>query len=203
MKMRELNQYRLVPLMNNRISVCMLRPLILSLLFVAVMQGQLRAESVMSYPDSKAFIDNNCPYVKLTNFWFENRYERNGRRFVQCMTWTNSGGQPVIAFEIVILRYDAFNQRINGLSWTITGNDSDNWLPLKPGCSGSDMAVGLTAEEVFTSIAYVRAVRLKDGTIWRADPKEVLERLRDIAPDIVQFGNVNPEIKIFSSSRTG
>jgi hypothetical protein len=203
MKMRKLTQYRLVPLMNHRISVCILHPLILSLLFVAVMQGQLRAESVMSYPDSKAIIDNNCPYVKLTNFWFENRYERNGRHFVQSMTWTNSGGQSIIAFEIAILRYDAFNQRINGLSWTITGNDSDNWMPLQPGNTGSDITFGLTTEEVFTSIAYVRAVRLKDGTIWRANPKEVLERLRDIAPGIEQFGNVNPEIRIFSSSRTG
>ena len=202
MKMRELTQYRLVPLINHCISVCILRPLIFSLLFVAVMQGQLLAESVMSYPDSKALIDNNCPYVKLTNFWFENRYERNGRHFVQSMTWTNSGGQPIIAFEIVILRYDAFNQRINGLSWTITGNDSDNWMPLQPGNTGSDTAFGLTTEEVFTSIAYVRTVRLKDGTIWHVDPKDLLERLRDIAPDIVQFDNVNPEIKIFSSSRT-
>ena len=203
MKMRRLAQYRFEPLMDHRISVCILRPLILSLLFVVVMQGQLRAESMMSYPDSKALIDNNCPYVKLTNFWFENRYERNSCRFVQSMTWTNIGGQPIVAFEIVILRYDAFNQRINGLSWTITGSDSDNWMPLQPGYMGSDMTFGSTVEEVFTSIAYVRAVRLKDGTIWRANAQQLLERLRKVAPDIEQFGNVNPEIKIFSSSRTG
>jgi len=202
MKIRRLAQYRFEPLMDHRISVCILRPLIVSLLFVVVMQGQLRAESIMSYPDSKALIDNNCPYVKLTNFWFENRYERNSYRFVQGMTWTNTGGQPIVAFEIVILRYDAFNQRINGLSWTITGNDSDNWTPLQPGYMGSDMTLGLTTEEVFTSIAYVRAVRFKDGTIWRANAKELLERLRKLAPDIEQFGNVTPEIKIFSLSRT-
>jgi len=203
MKMRRLAQYRFEPLMDHRISVCILRPLILSLLFVVVMQGQLRAESIMNYPDRKALIDNNCPYVRLSDFSFENRYERNGHHFVQSMTWMNIGGQPIVAFEIVILRYDAFNQRINGLSWTITGNDSENWMPLQPGYTGSDMAFGLTTEEVFTGIAYVRAVRLKDGTIWRANAKELLERLRNVAPDIEQFGNVNPEIKIFSSSRTG
>jgi hypothetical protein len=203
MKIRRLAQYRFEPLMDHRISVCILRPLILSLLFVVVMQGQLRAESIMSYPDRKALIDNNCPYVRLSDFSFENRYERNSRHFVQSMTWTNIGGQSIVAFEIVILKYDAFNQRINGLSWTITGNDSDNWMPLQPGYTGSDMAFGLTTEEVFTSIAYVRAVRLKDGTIWRANAKELLERLRNLAPEIEQFGNVNPEIKIFSSSRTG
>jgi hypothetical protein len=203
MKMRKLAQYRFDPLIDHRISVCILHPLILSLLFVVVMQGQLRAESIMSYPDRKALIDNNCPYVRLSDFSFENRYERNSRHFVQSMTWTNIGGQSIVAFEIVILKYDAFNQRINGLSWTITGNDSDNWMPLQPGYTGSDMAFGLTTEEVFTSIAYVRAVRLKDGTIWRVNVKELLERLRKVAHDIEQFGNVDPETKIFSSSRTG
>jgi hypothetical protein len=167
------------------------------------MQGQLRAESIMSYPDRKALIDNNCPYVRLSDFSFENRYERNSRHFVQSMTWTNIGGQSIVAFEIVILKYDAFNQRINGLSWTITGNDSDNWMPLQPGNTGSDMTFALTTEEVFTSIAYVRAVRFKNGTIWRVNAKELLEWLHDFAPDIEQFGNLNPEIRIFSSSRTG
>jgi hypothetical protein len=167
------------------------------------MQGQLRAENIMSYPDSNALIDNNCPYVELTNFKFENRYERNSHHFVQSMTWKNIGNQPIVAFEIVILRYDAFNQRINGLSWTITGNSSDNWLPLKPGNTGSDMAFGLTTEEVFTSIAYVRSVRLKDGSIWRVNAKEVLESLGNLAPDIEDLGSVNPEVKIYSSSRTG
>jgi len=184
---------------NYRISV---RVLVLSVLFVVLMAGQLRAESVTSYPDSKAVIDNNCPYVKLSSFWFENRYERNGRHFVQGMTWTNVAGQPVIAFEIVILRYDAFNQRINGQSWVITGNDSDNWQPLQPGVSGSDITYSLTTEEVFTSIAYVRTVRLKNGTIWRVDPKDLPARFHILAPEIDQLGNLNPDYKILSSSRS-
>jgi hypothetical protein len=202
MKTRKSAQFAIVPPADHYVSAFIPRPFLLSLILAALMCGQIRAESVMNYTDSQALIDNNCPYIKLTNFWFGNRYERNSCRFVQSMTWTNIGTQPVVAFEIVILRYDAFNQRINGQSWTITGTDIENWTPLKPGFSGSDMTYGLTMEEVFTSIAYVRTVRLKDGTIWRAGTQGLPERLRKLAGDIEQFGNVTPDIKIYSASRT-
>jgi hypothetical protein len=186
--------------MHHRISVCSrragIRILILSLLIIVVMQGQLRAEDMMSYPDRKALIVNNCPYVQLRNFYFENRYERSSYRFVQSMMWTNIGGQSIVAFDIVILKYDAFNERINGNRWTVTGNNSQNWKPLEPGQSGKDTILGSGPEEAFTGIAYVRAVRLRDGTIWRADVKELLEQLREVAPEIENFGDVNGEIKI-------
>jgi hypothetical protein len=69
-------------------------------------------------------------------------------------------------------------------------------MPLGPGYSGSDMTLGSGTEEVFTGIAYVRAARFRDGTIWRANVKELLEQLRKVAPDIKEFGDVNGEIKI-------
>ena len=172
------------------------RILMLSILLIAAVEAPLRADGTMSYPDRKAIIVNNCPYIKLSNFWFDNRYEMTSYRFVQGMMWTNVSGQSIIAFDIVILRYDAFNDRINGVRWTITGNDSQNWMPLAPGYTGSDMTIGLTTEEVFTGIAYVRAARLKDGTIWRADTKKLLEQIRELVTDIPAFGDLNGEIKI-------
>jgi hypothetical protein len=196
MKMWRLAQYKVAQPMSHRNSARVLRALTLSLLFIIVMQGQLRAEGIMSYPDRKALIVNNCPYVQLSSFLFENRYERSSYRLIQNMMWTNVGGQSIVAFEIVILKYDAFNERINGNRWTVTGANSQNWMPLGPGYSGGDTTFSSTTEEVFTSIAYVRAVRFKDGTIWRADTKELLEQLRKVAPDIKEFGDVNGEIKI-------
>ena len=182
--------------MSLRISVC--NPLILttSLLFIALTHGQLLAESTMNYPDRKALIVNNCPHVQLSNFWYENRYERSIYRFVQYMTWTNTGGQAIVAFDIVILKYNAFNERLNGVRWTVTGNNGQDWKPLERGYKESDSTSVLTTEDVFTGIAYVRAVRLKDGTIWLADMKELKEKLDKIAPDINVFGNLNGEIKI-------
>jgi len=198
MKIRGLNLYGFAPLRSRRISVFVPSMLIMSCLLVVVMQGQLRAEGTMSYPDRRTLIVNNCPHIRLSNFWFENRYERNSYRFVQGMAWTNAGSQAIVAFDIVILKYDAFNDRIYGARWTVTGNDSQNWAPLERGQTGIDMIFGMTTEEVFTGIAYVRAVRFRNGTIWRADAKELLNQLHEVAPDIVTFGDVNGEIKLKS-----
>jgi hypothetical protein len=181
---------------NCRISVCNPIFLTASLLLIISMQGQLLAESTMNYPDRKALIVNNCPHVQLSNFWYENRYERSIYRFVQYMTWTNTGGQAIVAFDIVILKYNAFNERLNGVRWTVTGNNGQDWKPLEPGYRENDSTCVLTTEDVFTGIAYVRAVRLKDGTIWRADMKELKEKLGTVAPDINEFGNLNGEIKL-------
>lgn len=184
------------PLLSHHISGRVLSTLKLSLVLLVLMQGQLLAEGVMSYPDREALILSNCPYVRLSNFSFDNRYERSSYRFVQSMMWTNVGGQSIVAFDIVILKYDAFNERINGARWTVTGNNSQNWKPLDPGYTSTDMTFGAATEEVFTGIAYVRAVRFKDGTIWRANLKEVLEELRKVATDIENFGDLNGETKI-------
>ena len=196
MKTKRSAQYEIEPPMSHRISICTLRTLILSSILVFVTRGQLQAEDKVNYPDRKPLIVDNCPHVRLSNFSFENRYERSSYRFVQYMAWTNTGGQPIVAFEIVILRYDAFNQRINGVSWIVTGINSENWMPLNPGYKGSDITISSSSEEVFTGIAYVRAVRLKDGTIWRADAEELLKKLHEIAPDIEKYGSVNPDLKI-------
>ena len=177
-------------------AVCNLCNIKASLIVIAVMQGQLMAESTMNYPNRKAHIVNNCPYVQLSSFWYENRYEKSIYRFVQEMTWTNTSGQAIIAFDIVILKYNAFNERINGIRWTVTGNNKQDWRPLETGYRESDSIASLTTEEVFTGIAYVRAVRLMDGTVWRADMKELKEKIGDIAPDINSPGDLNGEIKI-------
>jgi hypothetical protein len=191
-------RYEVKPPVSHYISVCIHRMLIPSILLIFVMAGQLRAENVMSYPDRKALVVDSCPYVRLSSFSFENRYERASYRSAQSMAWTNIGGQSIIAFEIVILKYDAFNERINGVRWIVTGNNSQNWMPLDPGYTGFDTVFGLTTEEVFTGIAYVRVVRLKNGDIWRADIKELQVKLREVAPDITAFGALNGEIKLQS-----
>jgi hypothetical protein len=160
------------------------------------MQGRLLADGAMTYPDREAVVVNNCPYIQLKNFFFDNRYERSSYRFVQSMVWTNVGGQSIVAFDIVVLKYDAFNERINGNRWTVTGNNSQNWKPLDPGYTATDMTFSQGPEEVFTGIAYVRAVRFKNGTIWRANPKDVLEQLRKAVTEIENFGDLNGEIKI-------
>jgi hypothetical protein len=148
-----------------------------------------------NFPDRKALILNTCPYVELSNFSFANQYVDRRTRFEQNLTWKNIGSQPLIAFEVVILKYDAFDQRVIGSRWTVTGKNSADWRPLAPGDSGSDGTIGYGTEEVFTAIAYVRAARLKDGTVWRANEFEVTNALRRVAPGIKDPGSLRPDPK--------
>ena len=145
-----------------------------------------------NFPDRKATVLNLCPHVELSKFSFQNR---DYSRFEQTMSWKNIGNQPLVAFEIVILEYDAFDQRMVGTRWTVTGKNSADWRPLALGGSGSDGTRGISIEKVFTAIAYVRAARLNDGTVWQVNEAHLAQEIRKVAPRIREFGNLNPDPK--------
>jgi hypothetical protein len=147
-----------------------------------------------NFANRRALIANTCPYVELSDFSFQNRFDgRSSTRFEQNLSWKNIGAQPIIAFEVVILKYDPFNQRQIGTRWVITGHDSANWAPLGPGDHGSDGTRGLGEEEVLTAIAYVRAARLADGTVWIVDDRHLLDELKKLVPEFKEFGDVKPD----------
>ncbi|HSV78442.1 MAG TPA: hypothetical protein VLK85_04430 [Ramlibacter sp.] len=148
-----------------------------------------------NYPDRKAVVLNTSPHVELSQFSFGNRYADRRTRFEQHLAWSNIGQQPLVAFEIVILKYDAFDQRMLGSRWVITGKDSADWRPLMPKDGGKDGTIGYGSEEVFTAIAYVRSARLADGTVWRVNEPELLNQLRKIAPGIKDYGSLKPDAK--------
>lgn len=109
------------------------------------------------------------------------------------LSWKNVGTQPIVAFEVVVLKYDPFNQRQIGTRWVITGHDSADWTPLGPGDHGSDGTRGLGEEEVLTAIAYVRAARLADGTVWIVDDRHLVDELKKLVPEFREFGDVKPD----------
>jgi hypothetical protein len=148
-----------------------------------------------NYPDRRALILNTCPSIELSDFSYVNQYDLNARstRFHQNLTWKNIGTQPVIAFEVVILKYDAFNQRLIGTRWTVTGKNSADWRPLAPGSTDQDGTIGYGDEEVYTAIAYVRTARFADGTVWHADEADILARLRSLKTGIPDFGSTRPD----------
>jgi hypothetical protein len=111
------------------------------------------------------------------------------------MSWKNIGSQPLIAFEIVILKYDAFDRRLIGERWTVTGVNSGDWRPLQPGAQSADGTISLGAEEVFAAIAYVRAARLADNTVWTVSDPQLVTELRKVIPGIKDFGDVKPDPK--------
>ena len=148
-----------------------------------------------SFPDRRAIVINNCPFVELSGFTFGGGYASGGTRFSEDLRWKNVSSQPLIAAEVVILKYDAFDRRLVGTRWTITGHNSADWSPLPPGASDGDGTTSYGNEEVFTAIAYVRAARLKDGTIWQVNEAELLARLKKDASFVKDFGDVRPDPK--------
>ena len=69
-----------------------------------------------NYPDRKAVVLNTFADLELSEFTFSNLYIDGRTRHHQDMYWKNVGDKPLAAFEIVILKYDAFDQRMFGSS---------------------------------------------------------------------------------------
>lgn len=48
--------------------------------------------------------------IALSNLSFQNTFGTRSQHSVE-LKWTNTGTEPVIAFEVVVLKYDPFNRR--------------------------------------------------------------------------------------------
>jgi hypothetical protein len=159
------------------------------------------ANAAQNYPDRKAYTINLCPHVEITNFNFANEDRDRGRglstdtRFMSNYSWKSTSQQPIVALEIVMLKYDAFDERLVGSRFIVQGTNSVNWSPLPPGQSSSDGSIGFRDEDVFTGIAYVRRVRLRDGTVWRVEESKLLQELKKVAPNIRNPGSLAPDAK--------
>lgn len=173
-----------------------MKQIAIAFLLLLCLLGVSVAQAIDSnYPDRRAYIVNSAPQVELSGFGFQNAYKDRRTRFETSMKWKNIGTQPITAFEIVILKYDAFNRRLIGERWTVTGTNSANWSPLQPGASSGDGTIGYGEELVFTGVAYVRAVRLVDGSVWEVNPTELLASLPKIVPGFKDFGRLEPDPK--------
>lgn len=157
--------------------------------------------AAQNYADRKAYTVNLSPHVEITSFSFANEDRDRGRglssdtRFITNYSWKNTSQQPIVALEIVMLKYDAFDERLIGSRFIVQGTNSANWSPLPPGQSSSDGSIGFRDEDVFTGIAYVRRVRLGDGSIWRVDESKLLQELKKVAPNIRNPGSLAPDAK--------
>jgi hypothetical protein len=110
-------------------------------------------------------------------------------------SWKSTSQQPIVAIEMVMLKYDAFDERLIGSRFIVQGTNSVNWSPLQPGKSSSDGSISFRDEDVFTGVAYVRRVRLSDGTVWRVDESKLLQELKKVAPNIRNPGSLAPDAK--------
>jgi hypothetical protein len=153
------------------------------------------AQGKWNFPDRKAIVIDVSPHVKITSFTFENSIEgrASSSRNTFSYQWKNAGTVPVLAFEIVTLKYDPFDEPMSGARILVSGKNSADFTPLQPGESSGDGTIGYGHTSVLTAIAYVRAVRFTDGTLWRADPSIVTAEVKKVAPRIREIGPLVPK----------
>jgi hypothetical protein len=168
--------------------------------FIAVALACLTPELAVgqgkwNFPDRKTIILDISPHMKITSFAFENTLE--GRvstsRHTFKYEWKNASSQPVLAFEVVTLKYDPFDESITGSRTLVAGKNSADFTPLQPGESSGDGTIGYGHIHVLTAIAYIRAVRFTDGTLWRADSAVVSAEVKKLAPRIKEVGQLVPD----------
>lgn len=165
----------------------------LFLSFMVFLTPPVAAQDNSNFPDRRAVILNVSPHVEIIDFSFANTFSDRRTRFRQNATWKSTAQQPIVAFEMVVMKFDAFDDRLVGTRWTVTGKDSADWRPLQPGATSTDGTIGIGSEEVYTAMIYVRAVRLADGTIWRANMSQVLAEAQKQVPGMRGLGNMEPD----------
>ncbi len=164
---------------------------VVALLAPAWATGQFK----WNFPDRKAIVLDICPHVKITSFAFENTVEGRVSSSRNSFTyqWKSVGSSPVLAFKLVTLKYDPFDEPMTGSRILVAGKNSADFAPLQPGEASGDGTIGYGHIHVLTAIAYVRAVRFTDGTLWRADPSVVVAEVKKAAPRIKDAGPLVPE----------
>jgi hypothetical protein len=153
------------------------------------------AQFKWNFPDRKAIIVDISPHVKIMSFAFENAVEGRAASSRNSFTyqWKNASTLPVLAFELVTLKYDPFDEPMTGSRTLVAGKNSADFTPLQPGETSGDGTSGYGHTHVLTAIVYVRAVRFTDGTLWRADPSVVAAEVKKAAPRIKDAGPLVPE----------
>jgi hypothetical protein len=152
------------------------------------------AQGRFNFPDRKEVVLDICPHVKITNLAFYNTTDnRNSPEHRFRYDWKNVGSLAVLAFELVTLKYDPFDEPMLGTRILVAGKNSADFRPLQPGEESNDATSDYGHVHVLTAIVYVRAVRFTDGTMWRADPTVVAAELKKVAPRITNPGPLTPE----------
>lgn len=167
---------------------------LVTLFGVAPSEAQLGSSS-SNFAGRQAFIINNAPeHLILSGFAFRNEYSDRSMRFMRDLKWTNSGQRAITAFEVVMLFYDPFNRAITGSGgrWLVTGTNSANWSLLQPQQTNGDGLIGLSTENAFSGIVYVRAIRFEDGTVWYCNDTDVEKQIKALIPALKEVGPIDP-----------
>jgi hypothetical protein len=98
------------------------------------------------------------------------------------LVFRNESEKEIVAVQFGLAAFDAFNNymgRINGWSFETViplNEKSGDWL--------QNPYATFTFQQYGTGVAFVNAVRFKDGTTWRANMNSILEQLRTLASEL-------------------
>jgi hypothetical protein len=80
----------------------------------------------LNFEGAKAIVINESPNIELSDFRFFNAMDerRMDYRFRTQLGWKNISDVPVIAFDVVLVKYDAFNRHMSTRRWAVQGHNS-------------------------------------------------------------------------------
>jgi hypothetical protein len=159
----------------------------------------LAINSVGLAQESSVILKQNDTPLEITlyqaSFEAETRataYSRgNSDQIVHSVTYKNVSGKDIVALQIGLNAFDAFNGfmgRSSGWSTELVpagASKKASWAQ-KPYSA-------FTFKNYGTGVVYINAVRFSDGTIWRANLAEILTELQKFEKELKREDLVEPK----------
>jgi len=106
----------------------------------------------------------------------------NPDQIIHSVTYTNASNKKIVALQIGLASFDAFNGFMGRFSGWATetvavGESKKGEWNQRPYAAFSFKGYG-------TGVAYVNAVRFDDGSIWRANLKEILSEMQKFEKEL-------------------
>jgi hypothetical protein len=143
-------------------------------------QTDTEGDKPSSYPAHVARVLDVCPSVKLSSFDFTQGL--NNRTY--SAHWGNVSEKPVVAFELRVLRFNAFDEPLADFVHCVPGHNSGDFSPLEKGQTDDDAYGDKADADLFTALAYVSKVRFADGSVWRAAPSVIETEKQKALPSL-------------------
>ena len=111
------------------------------------------------------------------------RYSRgHSDQIRHTVTYTNTSTKEIVALQIGLASFDAFNSFMDRFSgWSVSQVQPNE---TKKGEWTQRPYAAFSFQSYGTGVAYVNAVRFADGSIWRANLSEVLADLQKFEKDL-------------------
>ena len=106
----------------------------------------------------------------------------NPDQIMHSVSYTNSSSKNIVALQIGLASFDAFNGFMGRFSGWATERVAVG--ETKKGEWNQRPYAAFSFKDYGTGVAYVNAVRFEDGSIWRANLKEVLSEMQKFEKDL-------------------